>query len=309
MIVLVYVRHMGLVWPGYTAVRVFKSVANDLGIPFNPISFICVVSYLCGMCLVRGNRWLYALGLLLVLISTILTGSRTPLATIVVSAVILLIMNAAKSRSPLTLATGWLMVILLLAAPFVAAIQFSDLQLNDFTEHRWMLWQVGLEQFTGQPIFGNGSMSWYPAISSAIPTGHLVAGAYHNEFVTALAEHGTIGFIALCSLFAFLIHSAWKLAFSASLTWECKQWALFGALVIFMRALVEVPGLLGYSQEPADFFAYMFLAVVVSRFSAEEDFCRLSNRVARPHGQKFHAAFHRQPALSRPMLRNSEYSH
>jgi hypothetical protein len=39
---------------------------------------------------------------------------------------------------------------------------------------------------------------------------------------------------------------------------------------------VEVPGLFGYANDPADYLAYCFVAVVVSRMSLHEDGRRLA---------------------------------
>jgi O-antigen ligase len=107
-----------------------------------------------------------------------------------------------------------------------------------------------------------------------MPAAHLESGGYHNEYLTALAEHGLLGFVAVVSLFLFLFRCSWNLAFRRSLTWKRRQWALFGCLVLLFRAAVEVPGLFGYAQEPSDFLAYLFLAIVVSRISVEEDYSR-----------------------------------
>jgi hypothetical protein len=56
---------------------------------------------------------------------------------------------------------------------------------------------------------------------------------------------------------------------------ETHQWALFACLFLLLRANVEVPGLFGYAQDPADYLAYVFMAIVVSRFSTEEDCARV----------------------------------
>jgi hypothetical protein len=38
--------------------------------------------------------------------------------------------------------------------------------------------------------------------------------------------------------------------------------------------MVEVPGLFGYSQEPADYLSFFFVAIAFSRLSIEEDYLR-----------------------------------
>jgi O-antigen ligase len=105
-----------------------------------------------------------------------------------------------------------------------------------------------------------------------------VAGGYHSEYLTALAEQGVVGFVAVLCLFWFLIRSCWNLAFRFSHTWQNGQWALFGCFFLLVRAGVEVPGLFGYAQEPADYLAYVFLAIAVSSISREEDYVRSAIR-------------------------------
>jgi hypothetical protein len=64
------------------------------------------------------------------------------------------------------------------------------------------------------------------------------------------------------------------LAFRKWGTWHKGKWALIGALYLFVHAGVEVPGLFGYANDAGDYLAYVFVAIVVSRFSIEEDFAR-----------------------------------
>jgi hypothetical protein len=51
-----------------------------------------------------------------------------------------------------------------------------------------------------------------------------------------------------------------------------------------LRAGLETPGLFGYSQEPVDYFAYIFAAIVISRFSVEEDYLRANLSSLKPVG-------------------------
>jgi O-antigen ligase len=274
LLVWVYVRRMGVTLPTYTTARVFKEVAMRMGLPLNPIGFSCVFSYLCGMCLVRPTRFLWMLGGVLLVVSSVLTGSRAPVAAILLAAIVLCVINASGSRQLLAALTGWLAAILLLVATSAVPVTLGFDEMSRLTEQRWAVWSVALSQWADQPILGNGYASWPVAISNHVPTAHLESGGYHNEFLTALAEQGALGFIAFISILLYLFRCCWNLAFMPSHTWRNGQWALFACLVLLARALVEVPGLFGYAQEPADFLAYLFLSIVVSRISVEEDYAR-----------------------------------
>jgi len=278
LLVTTYLQHVGPVLPTYTAVRDFKGMALPLGIPLNPIGFSCVLPYICGMCLLRGTKLLWAFGLVVFVVSSSLTGSRAPVAALLVAGIVMLLINAAKSRRLFVWFTGWLLAVALLFGipATIATLTFE--QMSEMTEHRWDVWSVALQRFSERPILGYGYFSWYEALAEHVPSQHLTGGGFHNEFFAALAEQGIVGFLALVCLFWFLIHCCWKLAFRPSHTWHNGQWALFAGLVLLLRAGVEVPGLLGYAQEPADFLAYSFLAIVVSRFSVEEDYLRSENR-------------------------------
>jgi O-antigen ligase len=145
------------------------------------------------------------------------------------------------------------------------------------------LWSVGIQKFVERPLFGYGYESWRDDLVSRLPGEYgltfdlakNLGGGYHNEYISLLAEEGLIGVLAASLILWLLMRSTWLLAFRRWATVGTRQWALLACLFLLLRANVEVPGLFGYAQEPADYLAYVFLAIVVSRFSAEEDYARL----------------------------------
>jgi O-antigen ligase len=264
LVVATYVRFMGLLAPTYTATRVFKGVIAREGIPLNPIAFDCIFAFVCGMCLVRRSKLYWPLGLLLLVLSSVLTGSRAPLATFAVSGLALVIINALRSRRLLAWTTGGLLLVGLVVGALVAIPTLSSRDLSAFTEGRWELWSTAFQNFSQHPLLGSGYLSAQDYFT--------FAGGYHSEYLTALAEQGIVGLVALLGLFWFLLSRGWKLAFRRFQTWGNGQWALLGCLLLIVRAAIEVDGLFGLAQEPGDFLAYIFLAIVVSRFSQEEDY-------------------------------------
>jgi O-antigen ligase len=263
LIVSTYVDYMGLTLPSYAATRVFKAVAMDeAGVPLNPLGFECVFAYLCGMCLLRGSKLLWGVGLALLAIASALTGSRAPLAVFALSALCLFVLNAVHSERMLFRVVGVLSVVVLVLAVAMALRVTSSQEISLLTEGRWRLWSVALDKFAAKPIWGNGYLSAQDSI--------YLSGGYHNEYLTALAEQGLLGFAAVVYLFWFLLSSCWKLAFRYAHLGHNGQLILFACLFLLFRAIVELPGLFGTAQGPADFLAYIFLAIVTSRMAHQE---------------------------------------
>lgn len=290
--VYVYIRLMGFRLPTYESARILKSVALiRANMPLNAVAYSCVFSYVCGMCLVRGNLGLWWLGAVVFAVSSVLTGSRAPIGILAASIVALAIANGVVSKNSFKRFLAWVAIFSIMAAVIWGTQNITFKQMSTATEGRWDFWSVAWQKFTERPLVGYGFDSWRDDLVSRLPGEYRLtsydainlAGGYHNEYLTLLAEQGLVGLFPVIALFLFLLRSSWKLAFRRTATWKNGQWALFGCLFLLLRATVEAPGLFGYGQEPADYLAFIFLAIVVSRFSAEEDFWKwaeLRNRQA-----------------------------
>jgi O-antigen ligase len=263
LIVIMYLKYMGLVLPTYEAARTYKGMIFDKGYALNPIAFECVFSYILGMSLLRSSKLLWSLGFLLLLISSTLTGSRAPFAVFMLALLILWTCKAVKSRRVLVRLAGWAFAFAMLIGAVGAIVLPSSEQMTAFTEGRYELWGDALHKFEDRPLLGYGYLS-------AADDPAYIAGGYHSELFTALAEQGIIGSIAAFSLFVFLFRGCWTLAFQKG-SGKSGEWLLFGCLFLMIRALIETPGLFGTAQAPADFLAYIFLAIVVAQMSRQED--------------------------------------
>jgi O-antigen ligase len=281
-ILVTYVRLIGFVMPTYQSARVFKYYAQLANVPLNALAFGAVFSYICGMCLIRENRWLWLLGFILLLVSVVFGGSRAPVASMAACAFMLLVLNGVFSARLSSRVAAWIGIAAALAAIAIVSQHVTFKQMSDVTEGRWDIWSVAWQKFLERPLLGYGFESWRDDLVSRLPGEYdltsaiagTFAGAYHNEYLTMLAEQGVIGFLAVITFFSFLLRCSWKLAFRASYTWRHGQWALLGCLFLMLRAGVEIPGLFGYGQEPVDYLAFLFVAIVLSRFSVEEDYLR-----------------------------------
>lgn len=277
-----YVQSLGFSIPTYKVAREFKGIEEMAGIPLNSVAFTAVLSYVAGLCLIRTNWFLILIGIPLFLTCSIFTGSRAPLVILGVSVFALLCINGLRSK----LLMPWVLTAVLALTAALSGLTIiilsSDKDLTAATEGRWHLWSVGLRKFTERPLFGYGYESWRDDLVSRLPGEYdltfdlakSLGGGYHNEYVSVLAEEGLIGLMAAGLIVWLLVRSSWLLAFRPWAAVHTKQWPLFAALFMLLRANFEVPGLFGYGQDPVDYLAYVLVAIILSRFSVEEDAAR-----------------------------------
>jgi O-antigen ligase len=285
-ILFTYVRYLGFSVPTYKVAREFKGIAQLGGVPLNSIAFAAVFSYVMGLCLVRANGLLLVVGVPLLLISSLFTGSRAPLVILAASVFVLLCMKGVRSQSVKVRLTSAFLALAAVAAGIVILSMVSDQALNRATEGRSHLWPVAIEKFLERPLYGFGYESWREDLVSRLPgeadltfdLAKNLGGGYHNEYVSVLAEEGLMGALAVGLIVWLLLRSSWLLTFRKWATVPSQAWILFAAIFLLLRANFEVPGLFGYAQDPVDYLAYIFLAIVMSRFSIEEDYARLLTR-------------------------------
>ena len=286
-----YVSYMGFVLPTYKSARQFKGMTEKT-ISFNPVGFAAVLAYLSGMCLLRKNKFLLCLAPVLFITSTVFTGSRAPAAIVLLGSVITLATRMVRSVRLSTRFLSWIAITVFAAAAVAAVTLLPSREISHITEGRWDLWSVARQKILERPLLGFGFESWRDDLVSRLPGEYAltmsiaknIAGGYHNEYLTMLAEEGVVGALAILCFFWFLLKSSWQLAYRSSTTWKHGSWALFACLVLMLRAGLETPGLFGYSQEPVDYFAYIFAAIVISRFSVEEDYLRANLSSLKPVG-------------------------
>jgi O-antigen ligase len=283
-ILFTYVKYLGFTPPTYKVSREFKGVAQLNGIALNSIAFAAVFSYFMGLCLVRSNLRLLLLGVPLLVTSSFFSGSRAPMVILAASSFVLLCVNGLRSKASWRRIATILLAVSAVIGGIVVVAMASDDDLNRATEGRSHLWSVGLQKFVERPLFGYGYESWRDDLVSRLPGERALTfdlasrfgGGYHNEYIAVLAEEGLIGTFGAALIVWLLLRSSWLLAFRPWATRvHAEQWPLFAATFLLLRSNFEVPGLFGYAHDPVDYLAYLFVAIVLSRFSVEEDYARL----------------------------------
>ena len=293
LILYTYIQHMGLTLPTYQALRVLKEVlTKGEGFPLNPISFTAFFMYLIGLCLAPTRALTLCLGVPVFAVSSFLTGSRAPLAILLLSALVAIGLHLLRARS-FVLRVSACLTLLLLTGAIVASVYTVDArEMVTISEGRTVLWSLAWSKFTDRPLSGYGYESWRDDLASRVAGGEyfhtsksiISDGAYHNQYITLLAEEGLVGFVPAMAIVWMLLRCCRWLAWRTSIPAINRYMILLGCLFLLLRATVEVPGLFGFANDPADYLAYCFVAVVVSRMSMHEDsrrvtLSRLANEV------------------------------
>jgi O-antigen ligase len=280
-----YIRHMGLTLPTYQGLRILKELlVKSEKFPLNPISFTAFFMYLIGLCLVPPRALTWCLGFFVFGVASFLTGSRAPLGILLVSALVAAGLHQLRARSFVLRASGCVTLFLLTGAILASVFTIDSRKMVIISEGRTVAWSVAWSKFLDKPLSGYGYESWRDDLASRLAggeyfhtSGSLIAeGGYHNQYITLLAEEGLVGFVPAMAIVFMLLRCCRWLAKRTSIPAISRYMILLGCLFMLLRASVEVPGLFGYADDPADYLAYCFVAVVVSRMSLHEDRRRLT---------------------------------
>ena len=81
--------------------------------------------------------------------------------------------------------------------------RFAGAEIKRQLAGKWRMTLAGLSMFEDRPIIGNGYNGYYQRFSEFFPKNSRKHYDAHNEFVTALANYGIIGFFFFCLIFAY----------------------------------------------------------------------------------------------------------
>jgi O-antigen ligase len=239
---------------------------------------------LIGLCLAPSRALTWCLGVFVFAVSSFLTGSRAPLAILLLSALVAMGLHQLRARSLVLRISGCLTLLLLTGAIVSSVYTIDSRKLVTISEGRTVLWSLAWSKFLEKPLSGHGYESWQDDLAARIAGGEyfhtatsiIGNGAYHNQYITLLAEQGLVGFVPAMAIVLMLLRCCRWLARTTSIPAINRYMILLACLFMLLRAAVEVPGLFGFANDPADYLAYCFVAVVVSRMSLHEDRHRLT---------------------------------
>jgi O-antigen ligase len=87
--------------------------------------------------------------------------------------------------------------------------RFAGAEIQRQLAGKWRMTMAGLSMFTERPIIGNGYNGYYQRFSEFFPHNSRKYYDAHNEFVTALANYGLIGFFLFGLIFVYPLIYAW----------------------------------------------------------------------------------------------------
>ena len=269
-----YVSFLGTAMPTYESTRVFKEAAlRTMGVGLNPLGFSTSFFCLLAACTLRSSWILNSMLAAVICTCSIFTGSRTPIALMVVSLFLVIIIEWARRRPIFrSICLFVLLPVLVVACGYELRGGIDMRAWAAVTENRTDLWTVAWAKFTERPLTGYGADSWADDLISRTPglypiTKVLVqthSGGYHNTYFTLLAEEGIFVFAFALYMLASALSMIGQLNGSNRQERTHRIMLLFTFLFLVLRGLIEVPGLFGYGQDPAEFASYALLAIVIS---------------------------------------------
>jgi O-antigen ligase len=282
-IFVLYVSYAGFSFSSLEDLQAFKYYAVDsLNVPLNPVSFAVVLAFLLAYPALSQRRWIVALTAVLVLAAVVFSGSRTTLLSFLLSSLVIALFVTLRRRAL------WLRQIvypvavpgLVVASVYLMSLSdefFDPYECSDLTTGRTDLWVAALKKFADSPLVGWGAGSWSVNLAAYLPVHDpwdleqftsLEAGAFHNTYLTVLAEKGLIVFIPAMVMAAFLVRQSWRLrvqrALFSGLDANYATVAPLIVVLILVRGLGEHAGWWGYANGGVDYLSYVAASSVVA---------------------------------------------
>lgn len=278
----------------YAAARQVKAQSYQKGFSSNSICFGGLVAAMgCFRDELLWRPLLIAIAVLLAMCSALLTA-RAPVAALVLGAMGATLLaywqprelfGRSLGRTWLWVAATWGVVI----GSFFSLVEtIAHSHIADMLAGRAALWQIGLANFTQNPVFGSGARTYTQVIRANLAHAHMTVywehtalyslqgGGVHNAWLNVLTERGLVGFAGLfvsyTGLFALAIFESGRVSFRRRL---CLLITLFFML---LRGMFEISGLFSYAEGAIDALAIMVVALGLPRSNGP---LRLSGRATR----------------------------
>lgn len=192
------------------------------GINPNPLSFAVLLAFVLTWCSKEEGRpgWFWAYSLV-VWVSIFLSGARTTLAIVAGAALIVFLLRRPIKGFvllPLGIAVISIVISSTVLAHEIIGVELL-LSLSEFFSGRTELWMVAVDKFVERPWFGWGALTWnldlwryMSSYSGELDRWDaLGSGAFHNAYLTHLAEKGLVGLGVQIALLIFLVKASFVL--------------------------------------------------------------------------------------------------
>jgi len=282
LILFISVKEMGLPSLDLQAIRTFKfALLVDYGISVNPLSWAAVLAFLIAIpVLVKYRKITLAIAVILC-ITLFISGSRTTLGGLLLIGLLFQYVRQHRKSQSAKVIVPLLVVGILALAGYYLRDYWQPLldpsEFNNVLTGRPDLWLAALQKFIARPIFGWGAYSWSVDLDKYLTLGDFYqqqsllsidTGAFHNAFLTLLAEKGLTGFAAGLGLIWFLLRQSLYLYKNSSFLSQVEaRMALLAPFIlcaIAVRSIFEQPGLFGYANGIVDYLTYSWAALVVA---------------------------------------------
>jgi hypothetical protein len=283
-----YTQYAGLRWIGASELPALKLYAvESLGIGLNGLAYSTLLSGFIAAPWATAHR--IRLGVLLSAVGAVLllSGARATAMTAIVAfsasigAHFLKSLDGHIRASAAFIFTGAMATVAYIVSGWGAL--WDPYALSVATTGRLDLWVAGIRKFVDYPFVGAGAGSWRGDLLTYMPSyarhgadglaEHLQSGAYHNAFITLLAEKGTVAFVPGVLLIAFLIGRSWRLDPSTFGHRDDRVAAFIAPGATFgILASMTVEGFayFGNANGPGDFLAYAAASLVVALSASAE---------------------------------------
>lgn len=194
-------------WTSIGGVMMDRDYPRLIGLVTDPNYYIFYNSIFFSYFLCNSKGYKNKIGLILCIITNLLTFSRGGLIAMVLVFLFFLLMSKPIKQLKLLVSSIFLLSIIGLIGAMVFKIDFLKMlssRIQDFTRDggsgRFELWNRAIDFFSTHPFFGIGAFNFKEYNNHYYNDSHFV----HNTFLEVLSESGIIGF-TMYSLFLFFI--------------------------------------------------------------------------------------------------------
>lgn len=258
----------------------FKFQMNqEFGVNTNPLSFAMLLGFI--LCYsIYKNSYLNIIFVIVAMVALMISGARATIAMLLFGLLFVFFVKDEISRKVFSYAIlliGFLGFLYYINLDEVEKIKYMY-EVSDATTGRLELWLAAIAKFYDRPVVGWGASSWdydldkyLVLISSDIGRFDiLTSGAFHNAYLTVLAEKGLVGFFITAS-FLFFIYRGSIVVYSERYNMNIFDRKLAAVSPLFISLLVirgffEHGGIIGYANASVDFISFAGAALIVALY-------------------------------------------